>query len=361
MVVGLGVFLVIATQSLQSNLVDELDIGRRGSLPNMFLIDIQKDQEEGVRQLITEQTGEPPTLIPTVRARIVAINGSEVDLGEAERRRERGRLGREYVVTYRPTLEANETIVGGTFWDPTPSPEPEVSIEESMRGLSGLDVGGHVTFDIQGRKITARVTSIRHVDWRNSRTGFMVLFRPGGLDNAPQVLIGAVNGPADDLDRARFQRALLDRFPNISVIDVAEIVRTVKRIVDNITLAVSFIGGFIFLSGSLILIGSIAMTKFQRIYEAAVLKTLGAKRKTLLLILLTEYGLLGLLAGIIGSLGAVGLSYVTSRFVFDITWSFTPSINLIGVAATVLMVVTVGALSTLDVLSRKPLATLRAQ
>ena len=143
------------------------------------------------------------------------------------------------------------------------------------------------------------------------------------------------------------------------MIDVAEIVRTVNRILNNVTLAVSFIGGFVLLSGVLILVGSIAMTKFQRVYEAAVLKTLGAKRRTLLGILLAEYGLLGLVAGVIGSLPAIALSYAVSRFVFDIPWSATPLLNLFAIGATVLLVTTVGALSSFDVLTRKPLAILR--
>src|SRR5262249_11831274 len=129
----------------------------------------------------------------------------------------------------------------------------------------------------------------------------------------------------------------------------------------NITLAVSFVGAFVLLSGTLILVGSLAMTKFQRIYEVAVLKTLGAKRKVLLKILLAEYGLMGLDAGVIGSTAAVGLSYATSRFVFEIPWRFTAGVNFTGVAGTVLLVTAVGTLSTFDVLTRKPIATLRAQ
>ena len=361
MAVGLGVFLVVAIQSIQSNLTREFDISLRGKLPSMFLLNVQKDQEEGVRRIVEEQAGETPVLVPTLRARIVAINGTEVDLDQTEMRRDRGRLGREYVVTYRPNIEENEQITAGEFWDSSASAEPEVSVEESMKGLGGLDVGGDMTFDIAGRKITARVTSFRHVDWRNSRTGFMVLFRPGVLENAPQTLIAPINGPADEADRARFQRTLTDQYPNISIIDVSDIVRSVKRVLNTISLVISFIGGFVFVSGALILTGSIAMTKFQRVYEAAVLKTLGAKRKTLLVILLAEYGLIGLVAGLIGSMAAVALSYVTMRFLFDIPWSFTPEINFTAVAATILLVVAVGALSTLDVLSRKPLAILRAQ
>jgi len=117
----------------------------------------------------------------------------------------------------------------------------------------------------------------------------------------------------------------------------------------------------VLLSGALILITSIAMTKFQRVYEAAVLKTLGAKRKTLLLILLGEYSLLGFVAGVIGSISAAGLSYAAARYIFEIPWSFTPAINLLGILATIALVTIVGALSTLDVISRKPLATLRSQ
>jgi putative ABC transport system permease protein len=361
MVVGLGVFLVISIQSLQSNLIREFDIGRRTNIANMFLIDVQRDQKDGITELIEQQTGERPILVPTIRMRMVAINGEEIDLEQAAARRERGRLGREYVVTYRGKLEQNESLVAGQFWEDSPSDQPEVSLEESMRGLAGLDLGSEITFDITGRRLSARVTSFRHVDWRNPRTGFMILFRPGVLENAPQMLIAAINAPPGEVERSRFQRTVLDKFPNISFIDVIDIVRAVERIISNITLAVSFVGLFVVASGGLILTGSLAMTKFQRVYEAAILKTLGARRKVLLSILLFEYGLMGLVAGIIGSLAAVGLSYATSRFVFEIPWTFTPSINIGGIVATLVLVVVVGAVSTFDVISRKPLTTLRAQ
>jgi putative ABC transport system permease protein len=360
MAVGLGAFVVMAIHSLQTNLLNEIDLARRTNLPNMFLIDIQPDQKQGVEKLIEAATGVRPELIPTVRARIFAINGREIDLEGREMRQERGRLGREYVVTYRPRLEANETIVAGKFWDAQSSNEPEVSIEEGMRGLAGLDVGSNITFDILGRKMTARVTSVRRVDWRNSRTGFMVLFRPGSLENAPQMLVAPINGPEGEPQRSRFQRELLDQYPNISVIDVAEVVSTVGRILNNVTLAVSFLGGFVLLCGVLILVGSIAMTKFQRIYEVAVLKTLGAKRKVLLLILFVEYGLLGMVAGLVGVLASLALSYAVTRFVFEIPWAFSPLVSFAGIALTVLLVTTVGVVSSWNVLTRKPLAILRA-
>jgi putative ABC transport system permease protein len=361
MAVGLGAFVVMSIQSLQTNLLAEIDLSRRTSLPSMFLIDIQPDQKQGIENLIEQATGARPELIPTVRARIFAVNGREVDLEEPGQRQERGRLGREYVVTYRPILEANESLIAGNFWDAQPSPEPEVSIEEGMRGLRGLDVGSTITFDIAGRKLTARVTSVRRVDWRNSRTGFMVLFRPGALENAPQMLIAPINGPVGERERSSFQRALLDQYPNISVIDVAEVVRTVSGILNNITLAVSFLGAFVLLCGVLILVGSIAMTKFQRIYEVAILKTLGAKRKVLLMMLFIEYGLLGLVAGLVGALASTALSYSVARFILEIPWTLLPVQAITGIALTVVLVTVVGLSSSFGVLRRKPLTTLRTQ
>lgn len=361
MSIGLSAFMVLSVLSVQSNLLDEFDLLRQGSLPNMFLVDIQTDQRAGVEQIIRSEAGVEPNLIPTIRTRMVAIDGRDIDLNEVAIERERGMLGREYVVTYRPNLEANETIVAGTFWDTTPSASPEISVEEALKGLGGLGLGSTITFDIQGRRLEAKVTSFRKVDWRRSRTGFLILFRPGSLDNAPQMLIGAVDGPSDPIRRGRFQRILVDRYPNISVIDVGDILQSIKRILDNLTLGVSFIGGFVFLSGALILAGSIAMTKFQRIYESAVLKTLGAKRRMLLTILLVEYGLLGLVSGLIGVSAASVLSYAVSHYVFDIPWSATPFLSIAGVIVTIGLVVAVGAVASYGVLARKPLSILRSQ
>ena len=361
MAVGLGVFLVLTVRALQTNLLAEFDPAQRGRLPGMYLIDVQPDQRDGVAQLIAGATGKAAQLVPTVRARIAAVDGRAVDLDAREVRRERGRLGREYVVTYRPALEENETIVEGEMWPPTEAPEAEVSIEEDMKGLAGMKLGSRVTFDILGRKLDAKVTSLRRVDWRNSRTGFLILFRPGSLERAPQTFVAPVDAPPDAVERGRFQRALLERYPNVAVIDVTEIVRGVSRLLDNLTLAVSFLGGFVLLSGALILVGSIAMTKWQRVYEAAILKTLGAKRRDLLAVMLAEYGLLGLVAGVTGAAAAAALSWAVARFVFEIEWGFAPRLAAAGVAATVLLVSTVGALASLDVLARKPLSTLRNQ
>lgn len=367
MAVGLGVFFVVGVRSLQLNLRYELGVDLENFKADMYLIDIQGDQRPAVEETVAKFTGSKPEVIPTVRARIAAINGGEVNLDRPRsndtRRENRGQnagmLGREYVLTYRAKLEDNEKIVAGNIWEPTPSREPEVSIEEMMHDELGLNVGDTMTFDVLGRKITARVTSIRRVDWRNARTGFLVIFRPGPLDDAPTMYISAIKGPADTTARAQLQRELVDKAPNISVVDVRDIIEIARAIVRKVSLAVSFVGGFVFLSGLLILIGSIAMTKFHRLYESAILKTLGAKKKLIVWTLLVEYGVLGLLAGLIGSMAAIGLTWAIAEKALKINWRFIPSVNLIGVAATLVLVVLVGVLSSWDVMIKKPLGILR--
>ena len=361
MVVGLGAFLVIAVWSLQATLLGEINARRSGVLPNMFLIDIQKDQKDAVTDLVKRETGRDPQLVPVIQARIAAIDGHDIDLNQPEMKRERGRLGRQYILTYRGRLEANEKVTSGKFWEDTPSSEPEVSISEDMVGMAGLAVGSTITFDILGKKITAKVTSVRHIDFRNSRTAFAVVFRPGTVESAPQMFVAAIDGPKDDLERSKFQRALVDQFPNLSVVDVAEAVATIKRVLDNIALAVSFLGALVFVSGALILVGSVAMTKFQRIYEIAVMKTLGAKRRTLTTMMLAEYGLMGLVAGIIGSMAGLGLSFVITRQVLHIPWTFSPEVGSIGTLVTAAAVMVIGAAASYDALNHKPLAILRGE
>jgi len=205
------------------------------------------------------------------------------------------------------------------------------------------------------------VTSVRKVDWRNARTAFLIVFRPGTLESAPQMLLSAINGPSDQASRAKFQRDLVDKYPNLSVIDVYDIIEVARSIVSNVSLAVTFVGSFVVLSGLLILIGSIAMTKYHRLYESAILKTLGAKRKLIVTSNIVEYGVLGAIAGLIGAAAAVALSWAVSYYGLKITWQFQPAITLGGVLITLVLVIVVGVLSSWDVIIRKPLGILRAE
>jgi putative ABC transport system permease protein len=360
--VGLGAFFIIGIRGVQSNLLRDFALDVGAQTPDLFLIDIQADQVTGLGQFLRERTGHTPRVIPVLRARITQVRGKDVTLENLEEVRGRGSLAREYTVTYRPTIEANERVVAGRFWDGTPSSRPEISIEQGIRERFRINIGDDVRFDVLGQPIVARVTSVRQVNWRDSRAGgFMFVFRPGVLEAAPHGFISPVRGPADLEARARMQRDLVAMFPNVSVIDIRELLDTVRGVVANVTLGISAVGGLVLFTGVLILVGAVAMTKYRRVYEAAILKTLGASSRLVGSVLIVEYGLLGLLAGVVGAAGGAALSWSISRYVIESPWRPPYVETALGIVVTAVLVAVVGLVASLDVLRRKPLATLRAE
>ena len=392
--VGLGAFFILGVRGLQANLLRDFAVQVGPDAPDMFLIDIQSDQRERLAAFLDEANGPsaPPRIMPTLRARVVGVQGRDVELESYQEVRGRG-LGREYTVTYRPNLEGNEEVIDGKWWDDTAlTGEPEVSIEEQIGrsldrdgrgrgqddGRQGRDpeptedaraddrnrirIGDRMRFDILGRVVTARVVSVRRVDWQDFRAGgFMFVFRPGSFDNAPHTFISSLQGPKDPGERARMQASLALQFPNVSVIDLREILNTIQGVVNNVTLAVTVVGGLVLFSGALILIGAVSMTKFKRVYEAAILKTLGASSRLIAAMLVLEYGVLGAIAGTVGAVGAIALSWAVARYALDLPWEPSPVLTVTGIAATSIFVAVVGVLSSADVLRHKPLATLRAE
>jgi putative ABC transport system permease protein len=362
--VGLGAFFIVGVRSLQASLLGEFSLQVAANAPDMFLLDIQKGQADGVRAFL----GDPAhgagefQLIPVLRARVVGVAGAEMNLDGADEVRQRGvSIGREFTITYRDHLESNERVIQGAFWN-GPSPDAEVSVEKLIAERARLHVGDTMRFDVLGRIVAARVTSIRDVEWRESSNGgFVFVFRPGVLDQAPQTFVTPLKGPEGLSARARFQHDLVERFPNVSIIDFHEVLETVRDVMSKVTLAITVVGGLVLFSGGLILIGAVAMTKFQRVYEAAVFKTLGANTRTIARMLLFEYGVLGSLAGLIGSLGAIVLTWGVSRYALEIPWRVFAGEHIGGVLATALLVAVIGVVSSLDVLRNKPLATLRAE
>jgi putative ABC transport system permease protein len=363
--VGLGTFFILGVRSLQANLLEDFAVQIGPTAPDMFLIDIQPDQREALSQFLDSQNGDapPPRTIPVLRARVVGVKGRDVSLDSYEQVRGRSGLSREFTITYRGPLEGNEKVIAGSWWDPsTPGTEPEVSIEEGFLRNTRLNVGDQMSFDVLGRIVTARVASIRRVDWQDFRAGgFMFVFRPGVFDSAPHTFIASLKGPADPDTRARMQAGLVTRFPNVSVIDLREILQTVQGIVGNVALAVTVVGSLVLLSGALILIGAVSMTKFRRVYEAAILKTLGASGRLIAAMLVLEYGVLGAIAGTVGALGAVVLSWAVATYALELDWSPAVGLTVGGIVVTAVFVAVVGVLASFDVLRHKPLATLRAE
>jgi putative ABC transport system permease protein len=362
--VGLGAFFILGVRSLQANLLRDFAIQAGPDAPDMFLVDIQPGQRDQVAAMADQANGARPAPrpIPVLRARVVAVKGATVALENYEQVRGRSGLSREFTVTYRDQREANEQVIAGRWWEDPASPGVEVSIEEGLLDRWPIGIGDEMTFDVLGRQVTARVSSIRRVEWEDFRAGgFMFVFKPNAFEGAPHTYIASLRGPADADARAQLQAGLVSQFPNVSVIDLREILQTIQGIVDNVTLAVTVVGSLVLFSGALILVGAVSMTKFRRVYESAILKTLGASRRLITTMLLLEYGVLGAVAGTVGALGAIALSWAVARFALELPWQATPYLTLAGIVGTAAFVAAVGVTASLDVLRHKPLATLRAE
>jgi putative ABC transport system permease protein len=372
--VGLGTFFIMGVRGLQVNLLNQFAIQIGENTPDLFLVDIQQDQVADMKAFLADRlpAGAQSTLIPVLRAR---VTGRGVNLDDVEDLKGRGMLSREYTITYRGKLEANETLIKGEFPKPVTGSDPlastgatrqdlpEVSIEEGIVERFGISVGDVMRFDVLGRPIYARVSGIRRVEWRDGRSGgFMFVFGAGTFETAPHWFIAPVAANlTDTAERARLTHDLVVKFPNVSVIDLREVLETIRKVFGVVTVAIDVVGSLVILTGGLILVGAVAVTKFQRVYEAAIFKTLGASSRAIAAMLMVEYGLLGTLAGAVGSFGALALGWGISRYALDIPWRPVLHENVISTIATSVLIMVIGVAASADVLRRKPLAALRAE
>ena len=366
--VGLGTFFIMGVRGLQVNLLNQFALQIGENTPDMFLVDIQQDQAADMKAFLAERLprDSQPLLIPVLRAR---VTGKGMNLEDVEDLQGRGMLSREYTITYRSQLAENETLIKGAF--PRPATEksglgtvlPEVSIEESIVERFDIDVGDVMRFDVLGRAIHARVSGVRRVEWREGRSGgFMFVFGAGTFEGAPHWYFAPVRANLHDpAQRGKFTHDLVVRYPNVSVIDLREVLESIRKVFQVVTVAIDVVGSLVILTGGLILIGAVAVTKFQRVYEAAIFKTLGASSRAIAAMLMVEYGLLGTIAGAIGSFGALALGWGISRFALDIPWRPVLHENVTGTVATSLLIMIIGVAASADVLKRKPLAALRAE
>ncbi len=362
MAVGLGAFFVLGVRLVQIGLLDAIRLQITEDSPDMFLVDVQPDQRDALLRTVVAAGARAPKLVPVLRARVTGVRGQLVNLESYEDVRGRGSLAREYVITYRNTLEANETLLEGTLNPSNPSNLPSVSIEKSLRDRFQLRVGDVMRFDVMGRVLEARVGSVRQVNWGQARNGgFMFVFEPRAFAGAPATYIGFMKGPSDTATRARVQRDVATALPNVSLIDAREIFQRAQTIVANVSLGVTIVGLVALLAGVLILAGAVAMTRFQRVYEAAIFRTLGATTRKLAGMLAFEYGLLGLFAGLIAAAGASVLAWALARKLLNIPWVASPGTTMTGVALTGALVLVVGVAASLEVLRQKPLSTLRSE
>lgn len=369
---GFGAFIVGTVLQVEGNLLDDLDLSFAEGRPNVLLFDIQRDQLEGVEALLPPDARGTARSAPIIPSRIRAINGRtreelRADTGSAERP-EGWALRREYRNTYRGEIGPAEELVAGRWWDGTPGSGdatavdagdlPRVSMEVDVAGDLRVGLGDTITWDVAGVAVSSVVTSLRTVEWDRLEPNFFAIFEPGSLEDAPQSIIMVVRIP-DPGTRATFQRDLVGAFPNVSALDFSRVQEAIDAILDRVRQAVAFLGAFSALAGLVVLVGALATSRSQRMREGALLKTLGARRRQVLVVLFAEYLALGSLATATGLVlaGVASAVMVPRVFEVDFTLQVAPFVAVwAGVSA---LTVVVGLVGSRGLLRRPPLPILR--
>ncbi len=359
---GFGSFLVTTIILVQANLLRSFDITAQNSRGNLVFFDVQEDQLGGLDSLVRGHGHEVVSTTPIVTMRIAEVNGASVEAWAAANAipPRYWALRREYRSTYRDTTVHTEKVTSGAWFPAADATDQlfEYSMEQDVASDLKLTLGDTVTWDVQGVRVRARLTSTREVDWGRFEPNFFAVFQTAAIAIAPKqfVLVGAV---ASDTAVARLQRDAVRAYPNVSSIDLSLVRRTIDQIVDKVTLTVRFLALFCLAMGIPVLFSAVAATRRDRLREGVLLKTLGATRGQIGRILLAEYALLGVLGSLSGMLLAFGGSWALVRFVFE--GSFAPALGpALGIAgAMTLLAISIGMLTGRDVFRETPMAALR--
>ncbi len=354
---ALGVMALLLLTLVRDDLLRNWRASLPPDAPNAFLINVLPDQVDGVRALLRHELNVDASLRPMVRGRLVEVNGAPFATAGLSDERAR-RLGeREFNLSWSEALPPGNRVVAGQWWKPGENGVTSgVSLEESIAKTLGLKLGDTLTYDIVGTRVSAKITSLRKVDWDSFRVNFFALFPPGVLDPMPKTYISAVRA---DAANAAWLTALVHDYPNVLVIDVGEILGEVQSIMDQVALAVEFVFLFTLLGGVLVLEAAIATTQDERRYDAAVLRTLGASERQLSAAQVAEFLALGALAGLVAAAGATATGYALADRVFDIAFAWNPALWFIGIVGSAACVAVAGWLGTRSTLRQPPLAVLR--
>jgi len=364
---GFGAFLVSTLYLVQSNLLRQFSVTAQAANGNLLFFDVQEDQGGGVDSLVRAAGHQVVQRTPIVNMRIAGINGfgmaALTDTTNPDSvRRSTWALRREYRSTYRDSLVGSETLTAGRWFGQgarsAADTLPEVSFEQGVATELGLEIGDTVTWDVQGVRIPTRVTSFREVNWARFEPNFFAVLEPEALEAAPKQFVILAEVPSGD-PVARLQRTVVDRYPNVSSIDLSLILRTVAGILDRVRVAVRFMALFSLVMGLPVLFTAVAATRRERVREGVLLKTLGATRGQIGRIMLAEYALLGTLGALTGMLLSFAGAWALVRFVFD--GEFAPAWGPAAGIAAILVALTlaIGLLTGRDVFKETPMAALR--
>jgi putative ABC transport system permease protein len=354
---GMGVMQIMTVYLVQQAVVTELHISSAPNLPNVFLVDITNDEVNGIRSLLKAQPSvtAAPELLPVVSSRIIEIDG--VPANQAKLKNFPKRMLQSISLTWFDAPPPGTKIIEGKWWA-ADEKQPVVAIDQRSADRLRVHVGSHVTFAAQDSRFVATVVALTKADGQHAYSRAEFILPQQALAGLPVVWYGGVH--ADPAHVGELQRALYNAFPTVTVINVAQALETVRAVVIQITYVIQFLAAFSIFAGIIILASSIAGTRYRRIREVVVLKTLGATRARIATVFSIEFAVLGLVAGLVGVtfanvIARVLLTRLTVVYHFRWTWSVG------ALLATAGLTVVTGWLASHRILGQKPLEVLREE
>ena len=360
---GLGTFLIATLFGIQKTLLSQIEIAGGPGRPNVVFFDIQPDQIDGVAQIVEAENLPIIDRVPIITMRLAEVKGRSIEELRADSTFDMTWAHwREYRSTYRGHLVESEQIVSGEF---VSSVEPgaraiPVSIEQDISRELEVEIGDTLVFDVQGLPVTCVVGSIREVDWRRIATNFFVVFPEGVLEDAPQFYV-LLSRTETSQESAEVQRKVVQQFPSISAIDLSLVLNTFDAIFSRISFVVRFMASFSILTGLIVLVGAVVVSRLQRARESVLLKTLGASKQQVIRIMVIEYLFLGFFAALTGLALSTGGGWAVSKFVFELP--FHPDyLSLVVMLIVVpLLTIGIGMINSRGIYARPPLEVLRAE
>ncbi|MEP7157094.1 MAG: FtsX-like permease family protein [Betaproteobacteria bacterium] len=356
MALGLGIMAMLMLTLVRTDMITRWQATIKEDMPNRFVINIQSDQLADVKAYFAERKLATPDLYPMVRGRLTMLNDKPVVPASYKDERAKRSVEREFNLSWTTRLQADNKILSGKFWDEDAT-DKQFSVEEGIAKNLNIKLGDMLTYDIGGSTFTAPVTSLRKVEWDSFKPNFFVIASPGVLEKYPASYITSFH-----LDAGNEQviNGLIQKFPNLSVIDLTAIMNQVRTITDQVANAVSFVFLFALAAGVVVLYAAIATTQDERVFDAAIMRTLGANRRQLVIVQLAEFLAIGLLSGLIASGGALALASVLSDKVLGVPYSINLWIPVIGILGGGLGIAVAGLLGTRKAVATPPLVTIRS-
>ncbi len=351
---SLGLMALLLLTVVRGDLIAAWKQSTPADAPNHFVINIQADQKEEIAKRV--ENFAKPLIYPMIRGRLIQINDQVLKPNSFQEERANALVEREFNLSTMTELPALNKVVAGEWYKDTSATEAEASVEEGLAKTLKLKLGDQMVFDIAGQKVSAKVTSLRKLDWGSMRVNFFVVINPKAMKDMPQTFITAFRVPDE---QKQFTNQLTLDFPNLTVMDVGAILKQLQDILDQVITAVEFLFLFTLVSGVLVLYAALAGSQDIRMREAALLRALGATRKQLSQAQWVEFLLVGSLAGALAACGALAIGWALATFAFKFAWTFSPVVIGAGIVVGAVCALIGGWLGLRNVLSQPPLMSLR--